>query len=322
MESFNKSKATIEKAIESLNDKIKESQEKQKELSRQIQILEKDVTSIKPTITDINSILNSYGFTGFKLEESTEPLHYKIVRQDGTDVGTTLSEGEKTFITFLYFHHLLKGSNNKDEGQISSDRVVVYDDPISSLDSNILFIVSSLIRQTIEEVRSRSGITKQVFVLTHNIYFHKEVTFNSSRSAGIAMNEETFWIVRKLNNTSKIINYDHNPIKTSYELLWQQAKSEDKCPLTIQNILRRILENYFKIMGNIKLEDLHLKFSGKEQFICKSLLSWVNDGSHSAHDDLYVTEGPEVIDQYMNVFKEIFYKSEHGSHYEMMMKEI
>tara|TARA_Y100000780_G_scaffold230853_1_gene254092 strand:- start:76088 stop:76318 length:231 start_codon:yes stop_codon:yes gene_type:complete len=74
-------------------------------------------------------------------------------------------------------------------------------------------------------------------------------------------------------------------------------------------------------MGNIKLEDLHLKFTGKEQFICKSLLSWVNDGSHSVHDDLYVTEGPEVIDQYMNVFKEIFYQSAHDSHYEMMMKE-
>ncbi len=318
LENFNNKKAALETAIKNLQEKITESKDKQRVISSKIKELEKDVTSIKPTITEINSILTSYGFNGFKLEESSEPLHYKIVRQDGSDVGHTLSEGEKTFITFLYFHHLLKGSNSEEEGQISSDRVVVYDDPISSLDSNILFIVSSLIRQTIDEVRNNIGVTKQVFILTHNIYFHKEVTFSQKRS-GSSMNEETFWIIRKLNDETKVEGYNHNPIKTSYELLWQQAKSEDKCPLTIQNILRRILENYFKIMGNMKLEDLHLSFTGKEQFMCKSLLSWVNDGSHFAHDDLYITEGPEVIDQYMNVFKEIFYRTNHKAHYDMMM---
>lgn len=60
---------------------------------------------------------------------------------------TTLSEGEITFITFLYFLQLTKGSIDKDS--ISEDRILVIDDPVSSLDSNILFIVSSLLKDDI-----------------------------------------------------------------------------------------------------------------------------------------------------------------------------
>ncbi|MFD2879946.1 AAA family ATPase [Paenibacillus rhizoplanae] len=62
----------------------------------------------------------------------------KIVREDGKDAKDTLSEGEKTFITFLYFYQLLKGSN--DISEIMTDKVVVIDDPISILDSSVLFL--------------------------------------------------------------------------------------------------------------------------------------------------------------------------------------
>jgi len=273
IEQFTQKKSNIEEAIQGLENQVSRTKQEHSELTKKLTVLEKNVTSIRPTITEINSILNGYGFNGFKFEESSEKLHYKIVRSDGSSVGNSLSEGEKTFITFLYFHHLLNGSNNEKEGEITSDRVVVFDDPISSLDSNILFIVTSLIRQTIEKVRKNEGSVKQVFVLTHNIYFHKEVTFNNRRG-GTSINEESFWIVRKVNDISNIEFHSTNPIKTSYELLWRQVKSDEKCTLTIQNVLRRILDNYFKIMGNIRLNELHDSFSGKEQFFCKSLLSW------------------------------------------------
>lgn len=69
----------------------------------------------------------------------------------------------------------IKGSNS--ESGMTSDRVVVFDDPVSSLDSEILFIVSSLIKGIFEEIRNGTGHIKQVFMLTHNVYFHKEVTF-------------------------------------------------------------------------------------------------------------------------------------------------
>jgi len=189
---------------------------------------------------------------------------------------------------------------------------------VSSLDSDILFIVGSLIKGLFDEVRSGGGHIKQVFVLTHNVYFHKEVTFNPKRHEA-AMNEETFWVVRKPANVTKIEKCESNPIKTSYELLWSEVRNPDRSNLAIQNTLRRILENYFKILGGVDPDKITGMFEGKEKLICKSLFSWVNDGSHYAHDDLYVSIDNSTVENYLNVFRAIFDKAGHFAHYEMMM---
>ena len=201
---------------------------------------------------------------------------------------------------------------------MNTDRIVVIDDPVSSLDSDILFIVGTLIKGIFEEVRAGTGHIRQVFVLTHNVYFHKEVTYNPRRR-GQAMREETFWIARKPGLYSKLDRYPTNPIKTSYELLWSEVRRPERSNLAIQNTLRRILENYFKILGGIEFDALCALFEGRERLICKSLCSWVHDGSHYAHDDLYVSVDDNMVESYLRVFKAIFEKSQHLAHYEMMM---
>ena len=110
-----------------------------------------------------------------------------------------------------------------------------------------------------------------------------------------------------------------NPIKTSYELLWAEVRKPERSNLAIQNTLRRILENYFKILGGIEFDKLCEFFDGKEKIICKSLCSWVHDGSHFAHDDLYISIDESTVDSYIKVFRAIFEKSNHGAHYRMMM---
>jgi len=241
------------------------------------------------------------------------------VRLDGTDAKATLSEGEKTFVTFLYFYHLLKGSES-DSG-MTTDRIVVFDDPVSSLDSDILFIVGSLIKGLFDEVRRGTGHIKQIFVLTHNVYFHKEVTYYPNRKNDKAMNDETFWTVRKQGLISTLDKHTTNPIKTSYELLWAEVRKANRSNLSIQNTLRRILENYFKVLGGIDFDKLCAMFDGKERLICKSLCSWVHDGSHYAHDDLYITLDTTMVDSYLKVFRAIFDKSGHLAHYKMMMED-
>lgn len=143
IEQFQKRKTEINTALQSLESQINEYNKEIRKTQFDIAELEKNSKSIEPTITEINRILEKFGFAGFKLQQSKEKLHYSIIRSDGTTVGNTLSEGEKTFIAFLYFYHLLNGSHDENDGGINSDRVVVFDDPVSSLDSNILFIVSS-----------------------------------------------------------------------------------------------------------------------------------------------------------------------------------
>jgi wobble nucleotide-excising tRNase len=234
----------------------------------------------------------------------------------GDNAAATLSEGAKSFVCFLYFYHLLHGSMS--DSDLTTDRIVVFDDPVSSLDSDVLFIVSTLIKRVLKEASEGIGQIKQAFLLTHNIYFHKEVSFDPNRGAE-SRAHETFWIVRKVNGVSRIVNYKYNPIKTSYELLWSEVRSPNRSNITIQNTLRRIIENYFKILGNIDTNEIIAKFEGKDQQVCASLFSWVNDGSHSAHDDLYVSVDDQVVARYPDVFRRIFETTEHHGHYRMMM---
>ena len=307
----------LDKAIAAMEIQITTATTDKAKKAADIRELEKQTTSIQPTIDGINGLLSSFGFNGFSLTKAANGISYKLVRANGSDAKTTLSEGEKTFVTFLYFYHLLKGSDTK--SGMTTDRVVVFDDPVSSLDSDILFIVGSLIKGLFDEVRVATSHIKQVFVLTHNVYFHKEVTFNPKRS-NVAMNEETFWVVRKPGMVSKLDKHPSNPIQTSYDLLWSEIRKTDYSNLTIQNTLRRILENYFKFFGGIDPKEVCSKFSGKEQIICNSLLSWINDGSHYAQDDLFFSDGT-AVKTYLNIFKEIFVKSGHSAHYKMMMRE-
>jgi len=315
---FKTAKDGLDKAITSITTQITVATEEKTKKVAEIRELEKQTTSIQPTIDGINTLLSSFGFQGFKLAKAANGNAYKLVRLDGSDAKATLSEGEKTFVTFLYFYHLLKGSEF--ETGMTTDRIVVFDDPVSSLDSDILFIVGSLIKGLFDEVRAGAGHIKQIFVLTHNVYFYKEVTYNSKRK-DVAMNEETFWIVRKPGLISKLDKHPTNPIKTSYELLWAEVRKPERSNLAIQNTLRRILENYFKILGGIEFDDLCALFDGKEKLICKSLCSWVHDGSHYAHDDLYVSIDDSMVDSYLKVFRAIFDKSDHSAHYKMMMAD-
>ncbi len=120
------------------------------------------------------------------------------------------------------------------------------------------------------------------------------------------MNGETFWIIRKFWKSSKIDKCTTNPIKKAYELLWAEVWKPDCSNISIQNTLRRILENYFKILGKINFDQLCENFEGRDKLIYKPLCSWLQDGSHYAHNDLYISIDNSTIDAYLYVFQNIF----------------
>lgn len=317
IETFIKKTNGLQSGIEALTKEHKQLQADWSTLNKRIIIANKNVTSVQPSVDEINRTLKSYGFLNFEIVPSkTEKNQYQIQRQDGSIAESTLSEGEITFITFLYFLQLAKGSTK--EETISEDRILVVDDPISSLDSNVLFVVSSLLKEIIKLVKKGEGSIKQLIVLTHNVYFHKEVSFVDGR---IKENGDTYyWILRKNNSTSFIQAFKmKNPIQSSYELLWQELKV-NQSSITTQNTMRRIIENYFKILGKYGDDDLINKFqTNQEQEICRSLICWINDGSHGISDDLFVEHQETIIEKYAEVFKRIFIQMGHVEHYNMMM---
>ncbi len=319
IETYLKVQSKLEKKRDGLNAGVEKETEKLIELRKKIEEIESSQTSILPTVHAINKILKCYGFTNFHLKPSEDKAHYVIVRDSGDNARLTLSEGERTFITFLYYYSLVRGSNQS--SGVLEERVVVFDDPISSLDSDILFIVSSLIKNLMDDVRENKGSIKQIIILTHNIYFHKELTFNTKRSDNNAMNEETFWVVRKKDKNSYVEKCMTNPIKTSYDLLWSELRRSDKNNGTIQNTMRRILENYFKILGGVDVRQLECHFEGYDKLIFKSLVSWINDGSHFSGDDVYMNLDDVSVEKNLIVFQKIFECSQHTAHYKMMMGE-
>ncbi len=306
-----------------MSDKLVTFDTKMKQAVLDILEIEKQVTSIAPSKECINNTLCAFGFNNFQIIEDENEGYYRIIREDGSLVKETLSEGERTFISFLYFYQLIRGSFSK-EG-ITEPRIIVFDDPVSSLDSKILFIVSTLIRKLFNKKELDKLNIKQIFILTHNVYFHKEVSFvktNRKNKDILSENNFSYWIIRKSNKKSVTIEYKHNPISTNYQLLWKEVKrcaENSDSSINICNTLRRILENYFLILGEIDLEELTDKFDGEEKIVCRSLTSWIHDGSHNVYDGIDIGAGYDFTEQYLKVFKDIFIKTNHQSHYEMMM---
>ena len=319
IDKFIKKESGLQKGIDNIKARVKKLREDYLALDKEIKKLTKNVTSIQPSVDEINQTLKSFGFQNFKIVPAETGVNqYQIQRENGELAEKTLSEGEITFITFLYFLQLAKGSTT--ETDITDDRILVIDDPISSLDSNILFIVSSLLKEITKIIRSNEGNIKQLILLTHNVYFHKEVSFINGRTK--ECKETNYWILRKIDNISYLQDFElTNPIQNSYELLWRELKNKDQnSGITIQNTMRRIIENYFKILGGYVDDEIINKFNNpQEREICRSLICWINEGSHTIPDDLFVELQDNTIENYFKVFKSVFNETGHIAHYEMMM---
>lgn len=314
--------------IDERSRQLKKTKAQKEDLKRKHELklsdLESQQISVKPTLERINKLLADFNFTGFKLELGEDEYSYKIVRLDGTAVERTLSEGEKSFVTFLYFYNLLNGSQSS--SGVVNNRIVVIDDPVSSLDNDILFIVSTLIRMMFHQVDTNTGSIKQFFLFSHNTYFFNEVTYHNGYVKNYA-----YYVVKKHNNISQIINKGKdNPISSSYELLWGEIRNAKQNLLnaniiTIQNSMRRILEYYFQFLGGIDIKNLHKNIILKNKSdisIYRSLMSWVNSGSHSTFDDcFYVENDSTMLKQYMDMFELIFKDSGNEAHYQMMINK-
>ena len=181
-------------------------------------------------------------------------------------------------------------------------------------------MVGAIVKQLIRDIRNNKGDVTQLFVLTHNVFFHKEASFTDGKTK--RYNDVNYWMIRKNNGVAMISSYGmDNPISTSYELLWRELKDNSNANLiSIQNIMRRIIENYFGMLGGKRDDFLVQKFeSAEEQTIARSLLYWINDGSHSIPDDLFIDPYTDAVPKYKEVFRGIFEKSGHLPHYNMMM---
>lgn len=304
------------KKLGGLRTKLVAASEQLAAVEPQLRDLKSSLASVEGTVTKINDLLERFGFTGFRLKVSEDKKRYVVVRDNGDQVTRTLSEGEKTLVSFLYFYYLAQGGLV--ESETDRRRVLVIDDPISSLDANVLFLVSTLVREMLSWTKEDHGLVQQVIVLTHNAYFHKEVA--TERRDGLNLQ---YWMVRKYSGVSGVEVCAKNPIKSSYSLLWSTVRGaregKEVEHHTLANSMRRILENYFCFLGGSWDSGLRNKFKGEDLTVLNALISWLHDGSHRVFEGLEIGPGHSPA-QYLLVFEQIFEHSGHSAHFEMMMK--
>lgn len=345
---YNKSITDIDAEISGFDTTMDGESKKLDAIKTELKELNKRTVETDSAKEGINQLLNDTGFQGFHLEEKKGTPHvYQVMRDDDT-VATNLSEGEKNFIAFLYFYYLVRGSKNA-EGEVR-DKIVVIDDPVSSMDSNTLFMVSTLVHEMIEVCRNNAdnrnpayegNYIKQIFILTHNAYFHREIA-----SAYVSKYEYvSYFIIRKWDNHSSVKYCDAqnpnapsermnvNPVKNSYAALWDEYKLElPAVPLI--SVIRRILEYYFlqlcgyegsTLRQHILVENKHcfVDETGKEDLekyhIAQTMLAYINANSISMNDDIHHVDDSLDTSECRKTFEKLFSIMGQDQHYKKMM---
>ncbi|WP_342357609.1 AAA family ATPase [Arsenophonus nasoniae] len=111
---------------EKLDKEIKKLKKEEINIDSQLKIITQEITELKSnfsnietTIENINKNLLLLGIKSFKIIKSVSNDCYTLERhgekQSGSSVFSSLSEGEKTIISFLYFIELCKGRTTKND---------------------------------------------------------------------------------------------------------------------------------------------------------------------------------------------------------------
>ena len=153
-----------------------EARQAQRAIEQEIKQLEAQQKDERKGAERVNTLLNHYfGHGGVRLEAVDDAasvgVRFQIMR--GNQPAFNLSEGEGSLIAFCYFMAKLDTLNGS-----GKDLIVYIDDPISSLDSNHVFFVYSVIEQLLCAPNRKADGTevhryKQLFVSTHNLDFLK-----------------------------------------------------------------------------------------------------------------------------------------------------
>ena len=70
---------------------------------------------------------------------------------------------------------------------------------------------------------------------------------------------------------------------------------------------------------SFRLYKIDRNFEGNDKIICKSLLPYINTGSHTINDDFHLSVDKDMVDKYKDIFRKIFENTHQIDHYNMMM---
>ena len=307
----------------SLKEDARKSKSEATEASNKVAGLEEEIADLEQQIVEhrrpaaeLNEDLRKYLGHG-ELQLEVKETGYEIARRG--EPARSLSEGEVTAVALLYF---LKSLD--DRRFDAPNGVVVLDDPVSSLDANSLFLAFGFIRE-------RTQYAGQLFILTHNFTFFRNVKNwlhhmrgqkkrdVSSRPARLYMLEWQF-----ATNTGQRLSTlrQLDPLlewyESEYHYLFARIYRESQSALTtlsenyvLPNMARRLLEGFLAFRMPQTSGDLWRKLRDVEydEVMKTRILRFVNTHSHSDaigeldHDPSSLAEARPVLQDLLTLIK-------------------
>ena len=271
--------------------------------------LRKKTINIDASVDAINIRLNDLGVTGFKIEKHGDSMYQLARDSHSQNVFRSLSEGEKTLISFLYFIERCNGTLDPTKSTI--EKAVVIDDPISSLSHIYVFNIGQFIKREFVNNPSYS----QVIVLTHSLYFFYELTFTKKEDRDLQ--QELMRLV-KSSNGSEIRQMRYEEIQNDYQTYWATIKDSSQQPALIANCMRNIIEHFFAFVRKRDYNNVfQLSELSEDRF--KSFNRYMNRESHSLGQNIFDIKEFDY-DHFSDGLRLVFEKTGYPDHYKAMMK--
>ena len=279
----------------------------------------------------VNKYLTNYFGHNFltlqadKIDDGEVRIRFSIYR--GNKPANNLSEGECSLIAFCYFAAKLSDIDTNGKRPI-----IWIDDPVSSLDSNHIFFVYSLILSEIVKKNSFS----QLFVSTHNLDFLKYLkrlnAMETKPSGTLGSMEKRFFVINRYMELSKIEQMPKylKDYATEYNYLFSKILDCSR----IQNIddsnfglianfgsvARRFLEIhlYFKFPDTDN-DKIH-RFFANDEIAAELINRLCNEGAHGSLEQAQrVSEIPEAIPVAKKIIEKL---KEDSDQYNSLLKSI
>lgn len=279
------------------------------ELNLLIADTQKSTVNIDVAIGKINSELANLGILDFRIQKHNDHLYQLERAGGGANSFQSLSEGEKMIIALLYFCELCAG--NETPGELPRDRIVVLDDPISSMSHIFVFNVGRLLMSRF----FREEKIKQVFVFTHSLYFFYELTDTNKERRQAA---QALFRVSKNADGSIVAPMKYEEIQNDYQSYWQIVNDVRIPPALIANCMRNIVEYFF---GFVEKKDFNNVFQKPELSLNKfqAFNRYMNRESHSFGQNVFDLKEFDY-EVFREGLKQVFESCGYGEHYQQMAK--
>lgn len=299
------------------------------DLDVQIRELEREVRQHVLPAEELTRDVASY-LGREELQFVPERNGYTVMR--GGYPATNLSDGERTAVAFLYFLKSLEGTDFN-----LADGIVVIDDPVSSLDANSIFSAFGFLK-------SRTLKAKQLFILTHNFSFFRQVRdwFDALNEAAKRVRPRPeqparFFMLHATSHEgrraaklgpmdpflTKFESEYHYLFKRVYEASMQELGQGMEQHYGLPNMARRLLESYLAYRVPGRSGDLRGKLSeidGNEASKAR-VLRFLHTYSHGDvvaqpdHDPTILLETPAVLRDLLKLLRQ-----DDQRHYDQMVE--